>query len=289
MKELAVISGKGGTGKTTIVASFAALAHEAVLADCDVDAADLHLILNPDVEEEADFEGGLEASVDPELCSGCGECVELCRFDAIDDRFQVNPFLCEGCGVCADNCPEGAIRMERQVAGRWFVSKTRFGPMVHARLGVAQETSGKLVTQVRKRAKEIAQKEGRGLVIVDGSPGIGGPVIASLTGNDAVLVVTEPTQSGMHDLVRVLELTRHFNITTAVCVNKYDLNPEMADSIRVLCEDREVVWAGTIPYDDSVTAAMIARKSVVEFDRGPTVESLRQVWMKMKKILNGGL
>ena len=288
MKELAVISGKGGTGKTTIVASFAALAQGVVLADCDVDAADLHLILDPEVEEEADFEGGLEALIDNDICTGCSECIELCRFDAIDDRFQVNHFLCEGCGVCADNCPEGAIRMERQIAGRWFVSKTRFGPMVHAKLGVAQETSGKLVTYVRKRAKEIAEEQGLGLVIVDGSPGIGCPVIASLTGNDAVLVVTEPTQSGIHDLVRVLDLTRHFNIITAVCVNKYDLNPQMADSIQVLCEDRDVAWAGTIPYDDSVTAAMIARKSVVEFDRGPSVESLGQVWTKINKILNGG-
>ncbi|MFC1889911.1 ATP-binding protein [Thermodesulfobacteriota bacterium] len=289
MKELAVISGKGGTGKTTIVASFAALAQGAVLADCDVDAADLHLILDPHVEEEADFEGGLEALIDNDICTECSECIELCRFDAIDDRFRVNPFLCEGCGVCADNCPEGAVRLERQIAGRWFVSKMRFGPMVHARLGVAQETSGKLVTYVRKRAKEIAEEQGMGLVIVDGSPGIGCPVIASLTGNDAVLVVTEPTQSGLHDLVRVLDLTRHFNIVTAVCVNKYDLNPQMADSIQVLCEDRDVVWAGTIPYDDSVTAAMIARKSVVEFDRGPSAESLGQVWMKINKILNGGL
>ena len=288
MKELVVISGKGGTGKTTIVAAFAALAEEAVLADCDVDAADLHLILNPAIEEELEFEGGLEAHVDHDICTLCGRCAELCRFEAIDDQIRINPFLCEGCGVCADHCPVDAIHLERQIAGRWFVSGTRFGPMVHAKLGIAQENSGKLVAQVRRRAQEIAKDQGRGLVIVDGSPGIGCPVIASVTGANAVLVVTEPTQSGVHDLERVLNLTNHFNIRTAVCVNKHDLNYQMTDSIEAICADRGVVWAGTIPYDISVTAAMVERKSLVEFDQGPATASVRKVWAKMNDMLKGG-
>ena len=285
MKELVVISGKGGTGKTTLVASFAALAERAVLADCDVDAADLHLLLVPTIEEEMEFRGGYEAHINDDLCTLCGYCWEVCRFGAVDDRMRIQPFLCEGCGVCSDHCPAEAISMERKISGRWFVSETRFGPMVHAELGIAQESSGKLVAQVRRRAKEIAEARDRELVIVDGSPGIGCPVISSITGAHLVLVVIEPTQSGLHDLERVLELTNHFNIPAAVCVNKYDLNVEVTDSIERLCANQDVHWAGTIPYDLSVTSAMIEQKSLIEFSGGPASTSVRRVWALVNEMI----
>jgi len=237
MKELVVISGKGGTGKTSIVAAFAALAKKAVLADCDVDAADLHLVLNPTVKQTYDFSGGKQASIIAEKCIGCGKCRDMCRFDAINlngDRndviektFTIDPVSCEGCKVCVEFCPVDAIEFNDHINGQWFVSDTRFGPMVHAKLGIAEENSGKLVTLIRKEAKKIAQEQKRNLLIVDGSPGIGCPVIASITASDLVLVVTEPTLSGKHDLERVAQLTANFGIKTLVCINKADINPEM--------------------------------------------------------------
>ena len=222
MKEIVVISGKGGTGKTSIVASFAALANNAVLADCDVDAADLHLVLEPDVKETHDFSGGKLASVITEKCTGCGRCEEVCNFDAavfngppndmVEKTYTIDSIACDGCSVCAHYCPVDAIEFKDAINGQWFISNTRFGPMVHARLGIAQENSGKLVSLIRKQSKQIAAEQNRDLIIVDGSPGIGCPVIASITGADLVLVVTEPSISGQHDLDRVIELTEHFKI-----------------------------------------------------------------------------
>jgi MinD superfamily P-loop ATPase len=287
MKELTVISGKGGTGKTSLVAAFASMAHDAVIADCDVDAADLHLILDPDVKQEHDFHGGYVAAVHPMLCNECGVCLDLCRFGAINQDFQVDPLSCEGCGVCADNCPVDAIILERDDAGKWFVSETRFGPMVHARLGVAQENSGKLVSQVRARAKEIAEERKLDLAIVDGSPGIGCPVVSSVTGTDLVFAVTEPTQSGRYDLGRVLQLARHFRVKAAVCVNKYDLNEAVTEEIRALCDGNGTEFVGTIPYDISVTEAMVARKAVTEYGDGPATKAIKEIWRKTVKLLNG--
>jgi MinD superfamily P-loop ATPase len=211
MKQITVISGKGGTGKTTILASLAALVKRAVLVDADVDAADLHLLLKPQVRRREPFVASQVALIDPEKCDPCGKCAEACRFEAIRD-LQVDPISCEGCGVCFHVCPRGAILMKEVQSGEWFISQTRYGPMVHAKLGVAQENSGKLVTLVRKEAQRIAREGGYPLILIDGPPGIGCPVIASLGGVDAVLVVTEPSLSGIHDLERVLGVSRHFQV-----------------------------------------------------------------------------
>lgn len=296
MKELVVISGKGGTGKTSVVASFAALADRPVLADCDVDAADLHLVLAPEVRHEEDFTGGRKARILTDKCTACGRCRELCRFGAIGTvpgpkggaAYKVDPLTCEGCGVCAWFCPEKAIVCEPAVNGRWFVSDTRFGPMVHARLGAAEENSGKLVTLVRNQARRIAEEGNHRYLVIDGSPGIGCPVIASVTGADMVLVVTEPTISGEHDLGRVADLTAHFGIRTAVCINKADINPEAAGRIAALARARGLLLAGDIRYDRSVTEAQIARESVVEYNDGPASQDMAAVWQKMAALLEGG-
>ncbi len=289
MKELVVISGKGGTGKTSVVASFAALAERPVLADCDVDAADLHLVLSPTVKHEEEFSGGKQARILPEKCTGCGTCLELCRFDAIRESpagdYQVDPVACEGCGVCAWFCPEKAIEFGSVVNGRWFVSDTRFGPMVHARLGVAEENSGKLVTLVRNQARKIAEEGDYPYLIGDGAPGIGCPVIASIAGADLVLIVTEPTVAGVHDLERVADLTKHFGIRTAVCVNKFDLNPEVTEEIMGRASSRGLEPAGRIRYDRAVTAAQVERKSVVEHTDGPVAGDIRDVWKNMARAL----
>jgi len=287
MKELTVISGKGGTGKTSLVAAFASMARNAIIADCDVDAADLHLILHPDVKQEHIFDSGHVAVIHPGLCNECGECLDLCRFDAISDDFQVDELSCEGCGVCCDNCPVDAITMELDDAGKWFVSETRFGPMVHAKLGVAQENSGKLVTQVRTRTKEIADERSLDMAIVDGSPGIGCPVVSSVTGTDLILAVSEPTQSGRHDLERVLQLARHFNLKSAVCVNKADLNKDVTAEIEGMCGKNGTVFVGTVPYDKSVTEAMVAGKTLTEYNNGPATEAVKEIWKKTLELLNG--
>ncbi|MGC9527775.1 MAG: ATP-binding protein [Limnospira sp.] len=289
MKELVVISGKGGTGKTSTVASFAALAPRPVLADCDVDAADLHLILSPTIRDRADFVGGNRATIDPERCIGCGACQEYCRFDAIhptpEGGYRVEPIACEGCGVCARFCPGEAINFSPAVNGEWFVSDTRHGPMVHARLGIAEENSGKLVTLVRKKARETAEKWGLNLIVADGSPGVGCPVMASLTGADAVLLVTEPTPSGFHDLDRVVQLLRRFRLPAMVCVNKADLNLEVTEQIEKYAIERGLQVAGRIPYSPAVTEAQTAGLSVVEYGDNDAAESLRTIWDRVAQML----
>ncbi|MBS3733717.1 MAG: ATP-binding protein [Phycisphaerae bacterium] len=294
-KELVVISGKGGTGKTSVVASFAALAENAVLADCDVDAADLHLVLGPDTIRREDFSGGKRARIIPEKCVACGKCAELCRFDAIRfdglpggavaKTYRVDPIGCEGCGVCAWFCPAGAIEFASVVNGQWFVSETRHGPMVHAKLHVAEENSGKLVSTVRKQAAEVAAERGATLLLVDGSPGIGCPVIASITGADAVLIVTEPTLSGLHDLGRVADVAMHFNIPALVCVNKWDLNAEIAARIEADAAERGLRVAGRVRYDRAVTDAQVRRQSVVEFVPDGPAEDMRTVWAAVAEAL----
>lgn len=286
MRELVVVSGKGGTGKTSLVASFAALAENKVLVDCDVDAADLHLVLDPMIKHREDFSGGKIARILDERCTSCGRCQEVCRFGAVvqggeaagRESFSIDPVDCEGCAVCVWNCPEEAIVFEEVINGEWFVSETRYGPMVHARLGIAEENSGKLVTRVRSQAKRIAEEGGRGLVIVDGSPGIGCPVIASITGADLVLVVTEPTLSGKHDMERVAELTRHFGISTMVCVNKWDLYPPVAEEIEQDALQRGMKVAGRVRYDRAVTKAQVVKTSVVEYTGGAITEEIKSVW-----------
>jgi MinD superfamily P-loop ATPase len=287
MNELTIISGKGGTGKTSLVAAFASIASNAVFADCDVDAADLHLLLLPDIKEKHLFDGGLTAWIDPNLCISCDVCRELCRYDAIDENFQVNPFNCEGCGVCFDHCEAEAIQLTREKAGHWFVSATQRGPLVHARLGIAQDNSGKLVAQVRKRARELAAEQGLSLLVVDGPPGIGCPTISSITGANLVLAVTEPTQSGCHDLARVLALTEHFNIQTAVCVNKYDLNEELTAQIKALCIEKNVIFLGTIPYDTAVIKAIVQGTNLMDGD-SPAAAAVRNIWNSATGILEKG-
>lgn len=283
IKELVVISGKGGTGKTSIVASLAALTGKSVLTDCDVDAADLHLILSPDVQKEGDFIGGLVAVTNLNLCTGCGKCVEVCRFDAFLDNYEIDPLACEGCGVCERVCPSSAISMIDRISGRWFISETRFGPMVHARLGLAEGNSGKLVSLLRNEAKRIAGERGHDLIISDGSPGIGCPVIASIAGATAVLVVTEPTVSGIHDLERVAELTEHFKIRTFVCINKADLNPGNTRSIRELACGRNFEVIAEIPYDTAFTRAQMNKQSIVEAGYGKSSDAICSMWEMLKR------
>jgi MinD superfamily P-loop ATPase len=296
MQELVVISGKGGTGKTSLVASFAVLADSLVVADCDVDAADLHLLLAPTVLRREEFSGGSRAWIDPDRCVGCGECHELCRFDAIhadgafDDRrpsrYRVDPIACEGCGVCSWFCPEGAIRFGPVLNGEWFLSDTRCGPMVHAVLQPGAENSGKLVSVVRSEAKRIATQRELALVLIDGSPGIGCPVIASITGSDLVLAVTEPTQSGLHDLQRVVELTSHFNIETLVAVNKWDINPDLCRQIEQWAARRGIRVAGRIRYDRAVTEAQVRGVSVVEYGDGAVADDVKQTWQAVADALD---
>ncbi len=288
MKELVVISGKGGTGKTSIVAAFAALAKKAVLADCDVDAADLHLLLQPDIKQSHDFSGGKLASVITEKCIGCGRCEEVCNFDAaifngpandvVEITYTIDSIACEGCGVCVHFCPVDAIEFKDAINGKWFVSDTRFGPMLHAKLGIAEENSGKLVSLIRKEAKRIAAEQNRNLIIVDGSPGIGCPVIASIAGADLVLVVTEPTIAAQHDLDRVAELTEHFKIPTVVCINKYDINVKIAKAIEKESLERNLKVVGKIAYDVAVTKAQIAAKSIVEYSNNGLKEQIVSLW-----------
>lgn len=295
MKELSVISGKGGTGKTSLVASFAALEQNKVIADCDVDAADLHLVTDPRTVEKHTFKGGKEAHVDPALCTGCGVCLDLCRFGAVSaggppsssamETCVIDRSSCEGCGVCARFCDADAIALDECVQGEWFMSETRLGPMVHARLGIAAENSGKLVSVIRNRAREIAQGRQLDLIVVDGSPGIGCPVIASITGSDHVLAVTEPTLSGLHDLERVADLAGHFGIPLSVAVNKYDLNEAVTGEIEEWCARKAIAVAGRIPYCDDFTSAMIACQSVVEFSDNAASAAIKELWTNTRNLL----
>jgi MinD superfamily P-loop ATPase len=288
MKELVVISGKGGTGKTTFTAAFAVLAQQAVLADCDVDAADLHVLLHPTIQYREEFKSGVTAFIDPEKCTHCGKCQELCRFDAIDksdESYVVNRFACEGCCVCSHFCPVEAIEMQENVCGEWCISETTYGPMVHATLGPAEENSGKLVALVRQHARQIAEEQQKSLILIDGPPGIGCPVISSVTGTDMVLVVTEPTLSGGHDLERVADLTAHFQIPTCVCVNKWDINPQITDEIRSYCSERHLKFVGKIPYDMTTVKALVQQQPIVEYSDGATTKKITQIWQQVEQQL----
>lgn len=292
MKELVVISGKGGTGKTSIAASLAILARPCVLADCDVDAADLHLILSPEVQRREPFSASKRARIRPGHCTACGKCEELCRFEAIRfdgpgngrvaKTFRVDTLACEGCGVCAWFCAEHAIEFSPAVSGEWFVSETRCGPMAHAKLGIAEGNSGKLVSIVRQNARKLAEERNLDLVIIDGAPGIGCPVIASITGANLVLIVTEPTPSGLHDLQRVAELARHFGIPTAVCINKWDLNPDVAAVIEAWAIEHGLAVSGRIRYDRIVTQAQIHGRTVAEYAPTEWTNDLRMMLMRVQ-------
>jgi len=289
-KELVVISGKGGTGKTSLVASFCALDQKMAIADCDVDAADLHLVLHPEIQEKGYFSGGDIARIISDKCTGCGECMRQCRFDAIQEIKKdgrticaIDDMSCEGCGVCCLVCPVDAVQCKPAVNGEWFMSETRFGPMSHAKLGVAEENSGRLVTLVRTNKDIQAEKAGLGQAIIDGSPGTGCPVIASITGADYALVVTEPTVSGIHDLKRILDVIRFFKVPSGVIVNKSDLNLEKAEEIRSLIKENCSDFLGMIPYDKQITEAQVKGISVVEYTDSEISQIIRQIWEKIRE------
>lgn len=284
IKEIVVLSGKGGTGKTTVVASFAALAAAKVLADADVDAANLYLVLEPQIKQKVAFWSGQKAFVDQERCNRCNLCQEVCRFQAIE-AYTIDEVSCEGCGLCAHVCPTGAIVMQEQMAGYWFVSDTRYGPLVHAELGIAQENSGKLVALVRSQAKTLAQENNLACIITDGPPGVGCPVISSLSGADLTLLVTEPTLSGMHDLHRVLGVCRHFGVPALVAINKYDLNEENTAQLEQYCRSQDVEVAGRLPFDPAVVRAMKEGKPVVEYSANGISTALEKLWEKVEAAL----
>ena len=284
MKEIVILSGKGGTGKTTIVGALAALAKGKVLADCDVDAADLHLLLSPSEKQKSEFWSGQVAHIDKDRCTECGLCQELCRFNAIKD-FRVDPVSCEGCGFCSHICPVEAITMKENMSGYWFISDTRYGPLVHARLGIAQENSGKLVAAVRQQAKKIAEERNLDYTISDGPPGIGCPVISSLSGVSLALLVTEPTLSGIHDLERVLGVCQHFGVPALVCINKYDLNEENTQQIESSCLNQGVEIAGKISFDNIVTQSIVKGIPVVEYSDGRVTREIEKMWGTLSAML----
>ncbi|MFA5062975.1 MAG: P-loop NTPase [Candidatus Omnitrophota bacterium] len=282
MKQIAVISGKGGTGKTVISGSFAALAKNKVMVDCDVDAADLHLLLYPRVKERHEFKSGSTAVIDKKFCKECGRCISACRFEAIKPDFSIERFSCEGCGLCSRVCPHSAIHMEENLAGEWFVSDTQHGLFVHAKLGIAEENSGKLVAKIRQVAKELAEKQFLEYVIIDGPPGIGCPVIASLSGVDCALIITEPTLSGLHDARRVMEVAKHFNIPAKLVVNKYDLNISMTRKIEEFCSETGVPVIGKIVFDKEVVKALVEGKTIIEGAQCAAGDEIRKIWEVLK-------
>jgi len=282
MKQIAVISGKGGTGKTTVTGSLAALSQNKIIVDCDVDAADLHLLLHPTIKERHEFISGLTAVIDKQLCRKCKRCVSVCRFAAITPELTIEPFSCEGCGLCSRVCQNGAIHMKEKVAGEWFVSQTQYGSFVHAKLGIAEDNSGKLVAEIRRVAQELAESEKSDYILIDGPPGIGCPVIASLSGIDCALIVTEPTLSGLHDAQRVMEVAQHFKIPVKLVVNKFDLNPTMTQQIEEFCQKQGVQVIGKIAFDPIIVKALIDRKIIIEYANCPASDELRKIWEELK-------
>jgi MinD superfamily P-loop ATPase len=289
MKQLTILSGKGGTGKTTITASFVVLAKNTVVADCDVDAPDLHMLLHPEVVKTQEFKGAKVAVIDEAECTECGLCREKCRFDAITEDVEIDPISCEGCGVCTIICPVNAVTLTERISGHAYISKTKYGFMAHAMLRPGEANSGKLVTLVRQNAKILAEKEHSDLIVIDGSPGIGCPVIASVTGVNAGLVVTEPTMSGIHDLERALQLLRHFNVPQFVCINMYDINKENADKIVDFCRENDIEFVGKIPFDPMVTEAMVNGKTIVEYvPESHVAKEIQKMWKKTISVLEFG-
>lgn len=295
MKRLAVISGKGGTGKTSVTASLATLAGSVVLADCDVDAPDLHLLTDPQIRQQGAFVGGQCATIDPATCAACGRCVSVCRFDAVSltgpsnggesATYRVDPLACEGCGACALVCPASAIRLEEAVCGQWYDSETRFGPMAHARLHPGHENSGKLVMLVRQRAEQLAKQRSIPLVLIDGAPGIGCPVIASITGCDLLLAVTELSASALHDLDRVLDLADRLRVPAMICVNRCNGGSPLEQQVDAIAAAHNMPVAGRLRYDRAVVHAQFRRQSVVEYGNAGIVEDLRGLWRQLCKQL----
>ena len=285
MKEILIVSGKGGTGKTSIIGSFAYLAENKILVDCDVDASDLHLLLSPRPTEEHEFKSGVKARVEADKCSSCGMCAELCQFDSIimEDTAVISELNCEGCGVCAHFCPEKCIVLDENHCGSWYVADTDYGTLVHAQLFAGEENSGKLVSFIKNKAREIAEATSTELILIDGAPGVGCPVIASLSNVDLAVVITEPTLSGQHDLERILDLTGHFKIPALICVNKWDLHPEMSDTIEAACKNRGVELLGKIPFDPAVIDCQLQGVPVTSSDTSLASCSIRDIWKKLQQ------
>ena len=278
MKQVVIISGKGGTGKTVLTGSFAALAKDIVIADCDVDAADLHLLLQPKIKKKYEFHSGYLPTINSSLCVQCGKCRELCRFDAISKYYKINKVNCEGCAFCSYICPEKAITMEENNAGEWYISETRFGPLVHAKLGIAEESSGKLVSCVRKKAKEIAEAKRAYFILIDGTPGIGCPVIASLSGVDLAIVITEPSISGLHDAQRVIKVANHFNVPVKMVINKYDLNPVVSQKIEEYAQENNIQLLGKVSFDKKVVKSVVNGETVIEYGESKAKNEIITIW-----------
>jgi MinD superfamily P-loop ATPase len=289
MKEITILSGKGGTGKTSITAALASLAQNAVLCDNDVDAADLHLILKPEILEEHVFEGAWVVQINQETCTRCGICIDHCRYGAIyrnNGSFTINPFQCEGCRLCERICPARAIKSKRSDKNSWYISNTRFGKMVHARMAPGEENSGKLVSLVRFEAKKIARANNLDYIINDGPPGIGCSAISSITGSDFVLLVIEPSKSGLHDAKRVFELVGNFNIPMAAIINKYDLNADITTETETFLEEQKIPLLTKIPFDKKFVEAMIEEKSIIEFnDESQPSMLIKTIWEQLVNLL----
>jgi MinD superfamily P-loop ATPase len=284
LKQLVIISGKGGTGKTTLTAAFTKLADMLSVADCDVDAADLHLVLGPDIMQSYPYQGGKKAVIDLDNCTECFLCVDHCRFDAIQN-FSIDPLACEGCGFCYHVCPENAIQMKQVVSGYYRVSKIPEGDFVDAALEPGEGNSGKLVSEVKNRAKQIAEQQDNSWLLIDGPPGIGCPVNASLTGVDFAVIITEPSVSGLHDLKRVIELIKRFRIPSAIVINKYNINQEMSQAIETYASEIRLEIAGKIPFDERVDKALVAGKTIVEIDDSPAAKEIANIWRKVNQIM----
>ncbi len=291
MPEVVIVSGKGGTGKTTVTAAFAQLAEHAVVCDLDVDTPDLHLILDPEIEESEEFFAGHQAEIDPELCQGCGTCADLCHFGAVVEDgavYAVDPLACEGCKVCVTFCPSGAIAFNRQKRGHAHRSRTRFGPLIHADLFPGEENSGLLVSHLKTLARDLAARDGRPLILCDGSPGIGCPVIASLSGADMAVIVTEPSPAGHHDLLRIVGLAEHFRIPAAVILNKADVNPDMRQRILTACRQRNLPVLAALPFDLAAVDAMMAAATVIEINAESLAAPLRAAWSSIQHAVSAG-
>lgn len=288
MKKILVISGKGGTGKTILTASFAAISERKVIADCDVDAANLHILLRPEIKKREAYMGGNEATIDQEKCTKCGRCLEICRFEAVEDievegikSFVIDPLSCEGCGACVYGCPVEAIGLQEQQNGEWFISDTSYGSFVFAKLGIAAENSGKLVFKVKEEADKIANKEESDYIILDGPPGIGCPVISALSGVDIAVVVTEPTLSGMSDVERVIKVAEHFGVESKVVINKYDINIENSKKIEEICQEKGIEIVGHIPFSENVPKSIVAGIPYVEFADDIVSYTIKEIWSKI--------
>lgn len=287
MKQVLIISGKGGTGKTVITASLASILENKVIADCDVDAADLYLLLHPEIKARHQFSGLPKARVNFQKCTGCCECIKVCRFDAINSHFEVDPISCEGCRVCMYSCPVGAITMEENIVGEYYISETKYGMMIYARLGIAQENSGRLVSSVRQKAREYAERDGADYIIIDGPPGIGCPVIASLAGVDLALIVIEPSFSGIQDAKRVVDVANHFGIKTACVINKFDINLENTKLIEEWCSNNNIPILGKIAFDPVVSESIVHGIPLIEYGNGSLVKQFQMCIDNLVKLLKG--